>query len=156
MAEPPERPHPDRYDALLALENAKGDTSKEENSKPVEAAQDRSTGGPRTSHMPVVQAFVNEYHKDAQAHMQQVHQRAKQAETDERNDKLKATAEKFEKIIEGATMTENTGGAKGTAAGTETRDKADIARENLAHDIAAEKQNTAQKENTKGKERGDD
>jgi hypothetical protein len=52
-------------------------------------------------------------------------------------------------------MDGKTGNTKAAAA-TETKSKDQIAREELARGIAAEKQNTGQKENTKGKERGDD
>jgi len=155
MAEPPERRQPDRYDALRALENANGEKPKEETSKPVETAQDRSTGGPQSGGMRPQQQFINEYNKDAQAHMQRVHAGGKQPQTNERDVEWKATESFYKNLVQEATMDGKTGDTKAAAA-TETKSKDQIAREELARGIAAEKQNTGQKENTKGKERGDD
>jgi len=153
MAEPPQRPQPDRYDELRALENTKGETPKEE---PVKTENRR--GGPQTSHMPALQAFMNDYGKDAQAHMDQMHARAKQQEANKQTDAWKATENSFKNQIEGITMDGKTGDAKSAAATNESRPKDQIAREELARSIANEKKADQQQErtNTKGKERGDD
>lgn len=168
MAEPPERPNPDRYDVLRSLEKDNSEKLQPEKQKTETAQQQSTVGRSAVDHWPQSPDMASQQLRGAIPAAKKARQISEARETTaaqttkpqtNEHQELKAKADALQKKLEEVNMDGKTGDAKGAAATNESRPKDQIAREELAHSIAAEKKKDDQQQqrtNTKGKERGDD